>query len=106
MLWREVCTWAYGRKIVVVRAAFVALFLVAAAMVYFNVQSGEALRRFDPNRSALPITTLPVAAIGVISLVLVNALAVNSLTSERDGLALDLLMVTDITPAEFVFGNC
>lgn len=105
VLWREVCTWAYGRKVVVVRVAFIALFLVAAASVYFHVQSGEALRRFDPNRSALPITTLPVAAIGVISLVLVNALAVNSLTSERDGLALDLLMVTDITPAEFVFGK-
>ncbi len=105
VLWREVCTWAYGRKVVVVRVAFLALFLVAAASVYLNVQNGEALRRFDPNRSALPVTTLPVAAIGVISLVLVNALAVNSLTSERDGLALDLLMVTDITPAEFVFGK-
>ena len=105
VLWREVCTWAYGRKIVVVRVAFIALFAVAAITVYGSVQSGEALRRFDPQASTLPVVTLPLAAIGVISLVLVNALAVNSLTGERDGLALDLLLVTDLTPAEFVFGK-
>ncbi|CAN0447410.1 unnamed protein product, partial [Hapterophycus canaliculatus] len=40
----------------------------------------------------------PVAALGVISLVLVNALAVTSITGERDGLALDLLLVTDLPP--------
>lgn len=105
VLWREICTWAYGRKIVVVRLAFLALFVVAAAMIYTSVQSGEALRRFDANQATLPPVTLPLAAIGVISLVLVNALAVNSLTGERDGLALDLLMVTDLSPSEFVFGK-
>ena len=41
----------------------------------------------------------------LISLVLVNALAVNSVTNERDGLALDLLLVTDLSPREFVFGK-
>jgi ABC-type Na+ efflux pump permease subunit len=41
----------------------------------------------------------------VVSLVLVNALAVNSVTGERDGLALDLLLVTDLSPREFVFGK-
>jgi len=105
VLWREICTWAYGRKIVVVRVAFISLFAVAAAAIYAGVQNGEALRRFDSNEATLPFVTLPLAAIGVISLVLVNALAVNSLTSERDGLALDLLMVTDLSPAEFVFGK-
>lgn len=105
VLWREICTWAYGRKIVVVRVAFFALFAVAATALYASVQSGEAFRRFDPQESTLPAATLPLAAIGVISLILVNALAVNSLTGERDGLALDLLMVTDLTPAEFVFGK-
>jgi ABC-type Na+ efflux pump permease subunit len=105
VLWREVCTWAYGRKVIVVRLAFVALFAVAALMIYARVRSGEALRRFDPAENVLPVATLPVAAIGVISLVLVNALAVNSLTGERDGLALDLLLVTDISPQEFIFGK-
>ncbi len=105
VLWREIRTWAYGRKIVVVRFAFLTLFVVAAAVIYAGVQNGEALRRFDANEATLPFVTLPLAAIGVISLVLVNALAVNSLTGERDGLALDLLMVTDLSPAEFVFGK-
>ena len=41
----------------------------------------------------------------MVSLVLVNALAVNSVTGERDGLALDLLLVTDLSPKEFVFGK-
>lgn len=105
VLWREICTWAYGRKVIIVRLAFVALFAVAAAMIYSSIRSGEALRRFDPGEHVLPVATLPVAAIAVISLVLVNALAVNSLTSERDGLALDLLLVTDVSPSEFIFGK-
>ena len=41
----------------------------------------------------------------LLSLVLVNAQAVTSLTSERDGRALDLLLVTDLTPKEIVFGK-
>lgn len=105
VLWREVCTWAYGRKVIIVRLAFILLFAVAASIVVSSVRSGEALRRFDASERALPVATLPVAAIGVISLVLVNALAVNSLTGERDGLALDLLLVTDIKPSEFIFGK-
>ncbi len=36
---------------------------------------------------------------------LVNAQAVTSLTSERDARALDLLLVTDLTPKEIVFGK-
>lgn len=105
VLWREICTWAYGRKVIVVRVAFLALFAIVCAIVVSSVRSGEALKRFDATENALPIATLPVAAIGVISLVLVNALAVNSLTGERDGLALDLLLVTDIRPSEFIFGK-
>ena len=41
----------------------------------------------------------------LLSLVLVNAQAVTSLTSERDAQALDLLLVTDLTPKEIVFGK-
>ena len=41
----------------------------------------------------------------LLSLVLVNAQAVTSLTSERDARALDLLLVTDLTPKEIVFGK-
>ena len=41
----------------------------------------------------------------LLSLVLVNAQAVTSLTGERDGRALDLLLVSDLTPKEFVYGK-
>ena len=41
----------------------------------------------------------------VLSLVLVNAQAVTSVTTERDMQALDLLLVTDLSPKEFVFGK-
>ncbi|OYP29923.1 hypothetical protein [Rhodopirellula sp. MGV] len=105
ILWREVRTWAYGRKVVVIRVAFALLFLLGAAVIYGQMRDGTAFEPAARIGRALPAATLPVAAIGVISLVLVNALAVNSVTGERDGLALDLLLVTDLNPREFVFGK-
>ncbi len=105
ILWREICTWAYGRKVVVIRVAFVLFFLLIAAVLYFQIQSGVAMEPGGRIGRALPAATLPLAALGVISLVLVNALAVNSVTGERDGLAIDLLLVTDLSPKEFVFGK-
>ena len=105
ILWREIRTWAYGRKVVLIRVAFAVLFALVAAVLYQQIQTGIA---FEPGARigrALPSATLPMAALGVISLVLVNALAVNSVTGERDGLALDLLLVTDLNPQEFVFGK-
>ncbi len=105
ILWREVCTWAYGRKIVMIRFAFLLLFLLIAAVVYLQVQSGAAMEPAARIGRALPSATLPLAMLGVVSLVLVNALAVNAVTGERDGLALDLLLVTDLSPREFVFGK-
>jgi hypothetical protein len=41
----------------------------------------------------------------VLSLVLVNAQGVTALTSERDSGALDLLLVTELTPKEFIYGK-
>ena len=56
-----------------------------------------------------PLTRTAAAAAVVplllLSLVLVNAQAVTSLTSERDVRAFDLLLVTDLTPKEIVFGK-
>ncbi len=36
---------------------------------------------------------------------MINALAVNSITNERDGQALDLLLATQITPTQFLVGK-
>ncbi|MBX6315871.1 MAG: hypothetical protein IRY99_23605, partial [Isosphaeraceae bacterium] len=41
----------------------------------------------------------------VLSLILVNAQGVTALTSERDSGALDLLLVTELTPREFIYGK-
>ena len=105
ILWREIRTWAYGRKVVVIRLAFALLFLLSAGLIYFQIQDGSAFEPGGRIGRALPAVTLPLTALGVISLVLVNALAVNAITGERDGLAIDLLLVTDLSPAEFVFGK-
>lgn len=105
VLWREVCTWAYGRKVVVIRVAFFMLFCLIAGVLQTQIRDGSAYEKAGNIGRALPSATLPVAGLGVISLVLVNALAVNSVTNERDGLALDLLLVTDLSPREFVFGK-
>jgi ABC-type transport system involved in multi-copper enzyme maturation permease subunit len=105
ILWREVRTRAYGNKILVIRAAYVLLFALATAVIWNLVQSGAAVERLDVSGRTLPAATLPSASILVISLVIVNALAVNSITSERDVLAIDLLLVTDLSPREFIFGK-
>ena len=98
VLWREICTRAYGRKTVVIKAVYVA---IALAAVWFILQAGE---------SGTVVGTLTpggIAFIGLsfISLMLVNAQSVTSLTGERDGRTLELLLVTDIDAQEFVTGK-
>jgi len=98
VLWREVCTWAYGRKVLVIRFGYLLLFAMAAAGLHFAIGQGSM--------SAGNVAgVVPLAALFLVSLVLVNALAVTSITGERDGQALDLLLVTDLSPKEFVFGK-
>ncbi len=103
VLWRETCTWAYGRKVIVIRVAYLALLALAVAGVYFAIQSGAAYAR--ANEAIVPITAWPVGLLALVSLIIVNALAVTSITNERDGGSLDLLLVTDLSPKEFIFGK-
>jgi len=103
ILWREVCTWAYGRKVLVIRFAYLLLFAMAAAGLYWTISPGFAAGGHAD--SVIPAAAKPLAPFLLISLVLVNALAVTSITNERDGQALDLLLVTDLSPREFVFGK-
>jgi ABC-type Na+ efflux pump permease subunit len=103
VLWREMCTWAYGRKVLVIRAAYLLLFALAAAGIYFTIESGAAFQR--ASESIVPPAALALAPFIVVSLVIVNALAVTSITNERDGGSLDLLLVTDLSPREFMFGK-
>ena len=98
VLWREMRTRAYGRKILVIKAAYI---LLALAIVLFFVQ---------PNQSEQLLGTLSAGGVSLIalafmSLMLVNAQSVTSLTGERDGRTLELLLVTEITAREFVVGK-
>ncbi|MCC7474694.1 MAG: ABC transporter permease subunit [Pirellulales bacterium] len=99
VLWREMRTWAFGKRVVVIRLAYWLLFFVCAAVAVSQISSGAAPERMIP-AEAKPLVTLL-----VVGLILLNALAVTSLTSERDSRALDLLLVTDLTPKEIVFGK-
>lgn len=97
ILWREIRTLAYGRRPLLVKIAYG---IVVALICYFAVsqlRSPQERPAFAAAYGLVPIT--------VLSLLLVSAQAVTSITSERDGKALDLLLVTDISPKEFVFGK-
>lgn len=105
ILWREICTWAYGRKVLLIRFAYLLLCVLAWAAVRWAVQAELAAGPRDEYETFIPAATTPLALFGLVSLVIVNALAVTSITSERDGQAIDLLLVTDLSPREFVFGK-
>ena len=103
ILWREICTWAYGKKIIAVRVAYLVIFAICAATL--GAMLGNAPDAVPRYASLLPPAAMPLAPLIVLGLVLVNALAVTSLTNERDLRALDLLLVTDLTPKEIIFGK-
>lgn len=105
VLWREVRTWAYGRKLLLIRLAYMALFVAAVAGLYWSVSTGTALQRSRLADELIPVSAKLLAPFFVISLVMINALAVNSITNERDAQALDLLLATQITPRQFLFGK-
>jgi len=105
VLWREACTWAYGRKIIFIKAAY---WLLAAAVFYVlfsMIQSGIIFRRGSESAVAIPAAAWALGPFVLLSLVIVNALGVTSMTNERDGRSLDLLLVTDLSPREFLFGK-
>jgi ABC-type transport system involved in multi-copper enzyme maturation permease subunit len=105
VLWREVRTWAYGKKILFIRAVFWVLAACVFFALYSMVSSGEAFKVVADAGTSIPITAKPLMPFMLLSLVMVNALAVTSITNERDGRSLDLLRVTDISPKEFLFGK-
>jgi ABC-type Na+ efflux pump permease subunit len=93
ILWREIATRAYGRRPLLVKAAY---FLVVGLVCYYAF-TGTQSREWSAARGLVPVA--------ILSLVLISAQAVTAITSERDTGALDLLLVTDLTPREFIFGK-
>lgn len=103
IIWREIRTWAYGRKILVIKLAYLVLFGLAAFGLYWMVRTDQVATQAGSAVASAPL--LLMSLLFLLSLVLVNAQAVTSMTSERDSRALDLLLVTDLTPKEIVFGK-
>ena len=102
ILWREVCTWAYGRKVIAIRIAYLLMFALAAAALHYSLTAAQTGQQA---KSELPLGSAPLMPLMFVSLVMINALAVTSVSGERDGGALDLLLATDLTSKEFVFGK-
>ena len=105
VLWREICTWAYGRKILIIRIAYICMSLLAFFSLNKNLADIEAGATLVGLETIIPPVASSIAPLFLVSLVIINALAVNSITNERDGQALDLLLVTDLSPREFIFGK-
>jgi ABC-type Na+ efflux pump permease subunit len=97
ILWREMRTLAYGRMPLLVKCAY---FLVLGLVCYYAIAplwGSEGAGQFAAAWGLLPVS--------ILSLLLVGAQAVTAITSERDIRALDLLLVTDLSPKEFIFGK-
>ena len=93
----EIRTWAYGRKVLIVHLAYLALAAFAAAARFGLAHSPEGITKWSASLTLGPLF--------ILSLLLVNSQAVTSITSERDSRAIDLLLVTDLTAKEFIFGK-
>lgn len=105
VLWREMRTWAYGRKLLFIQLGYFTLFAASLVGVYWTISSGVALKQSRLAEELIPTTAQILAPFFAISFVMINALAVNSITNERDGQALDLLLATQITPSQFLLGK-
>ena len=91
VLWREIRTRAYGRRVIVIKLAFVGLCAAAAFAVPADAAAGTA--------------GAVLLGLGLLGLILVNAQAVTALTTERDGNTLELLLATDLSAREFTVGK-
>ncbi len=99
VIWREMMTRAYGRKTIFIKLAYLAI-AAAAAYVVSGVPANAPLVM-----GMVPPAGFAFVGIGLLALLLVNTQAVTALTSERDANTLELLLVTEISAAEFVYGK-
>jgi len=102
VIWREMRTRAYGRKVILIKLAYIA---IAAFVGFYFARSAAAGASGDRILGMISPQGFGFVGLGIISLMLINAQAVTSLTTERDAKTLDLLLCTDITAKEFIFGK-
>ena len=101
VLWREIRTWAYGKKVLLVRMIYVTIGIAAILSANSLLSNSEVFT----STTLIPQASKPIIPLLAISIAMINALAVTSVTNERDGQALDLLLVTDLSAKEFVYGK-
>lgn len=99
LIWREICTLAYGRKIIIIKLAYLAIAAFAVILVAESTSTGAAVL------GMISVRGFAFVALALLGLMLVNTQAVTAVTSERDGQTLELLLVTDVTAKEFVFSK-
>lgn len=97
VLWRELMTRAYGTKPLIIKGIYALIF--ALGVYVFHSVGADIKQPLATNLALIPI------ALGILSLMLVNAQGVTALTSERDAGALDLLLVTELSPKQFILGK-
>jgi ABC-type transport system involved in multi-copper enzyme maturation permease subunit len=98
ILWREIFTRAYGRRPLLVKLAYlIALAIICWSALAPVIDHKKSERPFEAAYGLVPVC--------VLSMLLVAAQAATAITSERDTGALDLLLVTDLSPQEFIFGK-
>lgn len=88
-------TRAYGTKPLIIKGAYLLAFALGVAYIHLAPDLATTTSR----------STWTLIGLGVLSLILVNAQGVTSLTSERDTGALDLLLVTELSPKQFIYGK-
>ncbi len=98
VIWREIRTRAYGHKVQLIKAAYLLLATAVVYQVTVAADDGLVLNIISP-------IGLAMVGLSLLSLLLINAQAVTALTSERDGKTLDLLLATDISAKEFIYGK-
>lgn len=98
VIWREMMTKAYGRKVILIKLAYLVIAGLAIYSIVTSPQGGLVLGMISPSGAAF-------VALSLLTMLLVNAQAVTSLTTERDAGTLELLLVTDVTAKEFILGK-
>ena len=99
VIWREIMTRAYGRKIALIKLAYLLFSILIGYAVLRDADSAELVM------GMIPWQGLGFILLGLMSLMLINAQAVTSITSERDGQTLEVLLATEITAKEFILGK-
>ena len=95
VVWREMKTRAYGTRVYLIKGVYL---LLAVAAFWYGLQTSASGALLSP-------VGLAFLFLALISLVLANAQAVTSITTERDGQTLELLLATEVSVREFVAGK-